>query len=304
MIRKWNVALLTCVPLLVIACGPSYEEVDRRIDERFKEIFTRLPTAIPIVVPTLLPTPSPIPTPSPAPTATPQPTATPFRFQVTPPPLPPTPQPRPTKSLSDVYQKSWPSVFFIETPEGHGSGWLIEPGLVLTNEHVVRGNSEVTVRQPEHQAFIATVLAVDSLRDIALLQFDAKTTELHSQAEPLPLGQITSNNIAESLISLGYSSGRVKSDGAAGSAAANVGVLSQVINFGDSSAGLNLVLDAALDPGDSGGPVLNSDGHVVGMARAARERTLGGQRVVGTFFAVHIDEILATLPGLEKGQSR
>ncbi len=143
-------------------------------------------------------------------------------------------------------------MFFIETPTGDGSGWLIEPGLILTNEHVVTGHSEVTVRQPEHEAFEAVVLAVDSLKDIALLQFDTDTIELHPSAEPLKLGQITSNNIAEAVIGLGYSEGRIKSDGTVGSAAANVGVLSQIINFGDSGPGLNLVLDAALDPGDSG----------------------------------------------------
>ena len=195
-------------------------------------------------------------------------------------------------------------MFFIGTSTGHGSGWLIEPSLILTNEHVVKGHSEVTVRQPEHEAFEAVVLAVDSLKDIALLQFDTDTIELHLGAEPLPLGQITSNNIAESVIGLGYSEGRIKSDGTVGSAAANVGILSQVINFGDSGQGLNLILDAALDPGDSGGPILNSAGLVVGMTRAARERTLGGQRVVGTFFAVHVDEIRGSLPMLKKGESR
>ena len=52
-------------------------------------------------------------------------------------------------------------------------------------------------------------------------------------------------------------------DGTVGSAAANVGVLSQVINFGAASGGLNLEMDAPIDPGDSGGPVLDSDGLVV-----------------------------------------
>ena len=240
------------------------------------------------------------------PTATPQPTATPMAIPPSPTSvvIPPIPTPRPVISLSEVYRKTWPSVFFIETPTGHGSGWLIERGLILTNEHVVTGHSEVTVRQPGHEAFEAVVLAVDSLKDVALLQFDTETIELHPGAEPLRLGHITSNNIAESVIGLGYSEGRIKAGGTVGSAAANVGVLSQVIDFGDSGAGLNLILDAALDPGDSGGPVLSSDGLVVGMARAARQRTGSGQRVVGTFFAVHVDEIRATLPMLKKGESQ
>ena len=301
--------LLSSIALLSVACAPSDEEVVR---ERIKEILSGLVTATPIVLPTPLPTTTPIPTPTPAPTttpvptATPQPTATPMTIPPTPAAvaIPSTPTPRVVMSLSEVYRKTWPSVFFIETSTGHGSGWLIERGLILTNEHVVSGHSEVTVRQPEHEAFEAVVLAVDSLKDVALLQFDTDTIELHPGAEPLELGQISSANIAESVIGPGYSEGRIKSDGTVGSAAANVGVLSQVINFGDSGPGLNLILDAALDPGDSGGPILNFDGLVVGMARAARVRTGGGQRVVGTFFAVHVDEIRATLPMLKKGESR
>ena len=301
--------LLSSIALLSVACTTSNEETVR---ERVEEILSGLPTATPIVFPTPLPTVTPVPTSTPAPTitpvptATPQPTATPMTIPPTPGSvvIAPTPMPRAVRSLSEVYLKTWPSVFFIETPRGHGTGWLIERGLILTNEHVVNGHSEVKVRQPEHEAFEAVVLAADSLRDVALLRFDADTVGLHPGAEPLQLGQITSNNIAESVIGLGYSEGRIKSDGTVGSAAANVGVLSQVINFGNSGPGLNLVLDAALDPGDSGGPILNSAGLVVGMTRAAKEQTLGGQRVVGAFFAVHVDEIRGSLPMLKKGESR
>ncbi len=304
--------LLLSIVLLSVACGRPNEEDEEIVWERIKEILSGLPTVTAKVFPTPLPTATPIPTSTPAPTITPMPTATPpttatpITFPPTPTPfsIPPTSVPQKSTSLSEVYRTSWPSVYFIETPTGHGSGWLIEPGLILTNEHVVTGHSEVTVRQPEDEAFEAVVLAVDSLKDIALLKFDTDSIELHPGAEPLQLGRITSNNVAESVIGLGYSEGRIKSDGTAGSAAANVGVLSQIINFGDSGPGLNLILDAALDPRDSGGPILNSAGLVVGMTRAARERTLGGQRVVGTFFAVHVDEIRVTLPMLKRGDSR
>ena len=64
------------------------------------------------------------------------------------------------------------------------------------------------------------------------------------------------------------------------------------------------MMDAPVDPGDSGGPILNSEGLVVGMTRAGLIRTAGGQRVVGTFYAVHIDEIREALPALKRGESR
>ena len=203
-----------------------------------------------------------------------------------------------------MQRQAWPSVFFIETAAGHGSGWLIELGLILTNQHVVAWRASVTVRQSEDPSFAATVVAVDSLRDIALLKFDATSAQLHPQAAPLSLGQISTDEIAQPLMALGYSGAGVKNDGTVGAASANVGVLSQIVEFDSGSFGMNLQMDTPVDPGDSGGPVLNHDGLVVGMVRAAVERTEGGQRVVGTFYAVHVDELRAALPALKNGQSR
>ena len=87
-------------------------------------------------------------------------------------------------------------------------------------------------------------------------------------------------------------------------ASANVGVLSQFTDFGGSRLGVNLVMDSPNDPGDSEGPVLDSGGAVVGMIRAAQVHNSAGQRVVGTFYAVHINEIREILPALKRGESR
>ena len=195
-------------------------------------------------------------------------------------------------------------MFLIETSQGIGSGWLIEPGLILTNEHVIEGSFRVTVRQASNPPFTATVLAFDSRRDVALLRFDPRRARLPQAAALLPLGQIQSRDITSTLLGLGYSGTGIKADGTVGSAPANVGVLSQITDFGDTGEGLNLVMDAPSDPGDSGGPVLDSGGAVVGMIRAARVQNSAGQRVVGTFYAVHIDEIREVLPALKRGESR
>jgi serine protease Do len=231
--------------------------------------------------------------------------------------LPPTPTPialssiqvpqSPTSSnvdFSQIHNDAWRAVFLIDTPRRKGSGWLIEPGLILTNQHVVGGFPRVTVWQSIDPPFIAEVVGTDSLRDIALLRFDPAQVELPPQTEPLPLGQISNDNIAESLMALGYSGARLNGNGTVGPAAANIGVLSLVADFGPGSYGRNLVMDTPVDPGDSGGPVLDANGEVVGMTRAVAEQTVGGQRVVGTFYAVHIDEILDSLPQLKRGLSR
>jgi S1-C subfamily serine protease len=169
---------------------------------------------------------------------------------------------------------------------------------------VVAGASNVTVRQAANPPFTATVLAVDTQKDIALLRFDPARAQLPLRTAPLPLGRISTSDIARHLLALGYSGSGVKEDGTVGGAAANVGVFSQVINFRADGLGLNLVMDAPVDPGDSGGPVLNGDGLVVGMVRARSELTTGGRSVVGTVYAVHVDEIRAALPSLRQGISR
>ena len=322
----WRLSLVLPAVLMVTtpACGPSEEDIDRRIVEGVRAELAQIPTLTPITLPTPLPTATPVALATPRPTVTPQPSPTPpvilpsptpitFPPTVTPIVLPPTPTPvvlpftptpHPILDFNQVYQESWPSVFLIQIPNGRGSGWLIEPGLILTNEHVIKGSSRITVRQASNPPFSATVVAFDSWRDVALLRFDPKRARLPRAATPLPLGQARDRDIASPLLGLGYSNTDIKFDGTVGLATANVGVLSQIKDLGGSRLGMNLVLDAPHDPGDSGGPVLDSGGAVVGMIRAAQVKTSSGQRVVGTFYAVHIDEIRAILPALKRGESR
>ena len=203
---------------------------------------------------------------------------------------------RAAPNISTVYRQVWPSVFYIEPEDGqHGTGWLLEPGVIITAAHVVSDSERVTVRQAAAPAFAATVAGVDARRDVALLSYDVGETQMGAGAAPLPLGDADINDIARDLLALGYSGSGVKSDGLVGSPKANAGILSQITNFGAQSFGRNLEMDAPIDPGDSGGPVLNTAGEVVGMVRAAARRTPGGVPVVGTFYAVHADEIRAAL---------
>ena len=287
---------------------------------------TRVPEPTPVATATLVATATAAPTATSVPTATPQPTATPVAFPATATPQPtatpvtfpptatpvtipstPTPQPtatpQPITDFRAIHQHAWHSVFMIETRISRGSGWLIEPGLIITNEHVVEHYRTVTIRQGEDPEFTATVLAVDKKRDLALITFDPEEVSLSSRALPLTLGNVPVGDIAQELLALGYSTVSPRDDGTVGAASANRGVLSQVVYIGDNDDVSNLLMDVPVDPGDSGGPVFNSSGEVIGLVRAAQIRAAGGKRVVGTFFAVHVDEIREALPDLKQGKS-
>ena len=289
------------------ATGPSEADVQQIVDARVATAIAEVPTVTPAPItatatPVTFPnTPTPVTfpnTPTPAPTATPQPTPTRIRFPST-----ATPQPPPT-DFSDLFAKYVDSVFRIETSSGMGTGWLIEPGLILTNHHVVEGSTIVSVRQNQGSLFTARVRAIDEPRDIALLSFDVSQTFLDPMAKPIPTGDAYTSKIASSMMAMGYSGELTPlEDGTVGPATANIGVLSGIVNFIFFDVN-NLVIDAAVDPGDSGGPVLNLDGEVVGMTRAAQAYTGSGQRVVGTFYAVAWEEIRDALPNLKRGISR
>ena len=198
--------------------------------------------------------------------------------------------------LNRLYRETRASVFYIDPTDGqHGTGWLLEPGRIVTVAHVVSGREQVIVRQATAPTFVATVAGLDERRDLAILRYDTGNAELELDAKPLPLGDAGINDIAKTLLALGYSSSGVKREGTVGSPKANAGILSQITNFGPDSYGRNLEMDAAIDPGDSGGPVLNANGEVIGMIRAAARRSQSGETVVGTFYAVHADEIRAAL---------
>ena len=176
---------------------------------------------------------------------------------------------------------------YIESGNGWGSGWVIAEGLIATNQHVVGNENVVTIRHAFLPAFSGSVVAVDTVRDIAFVAFNTSIISL----DPLPMRTISTKFIGEPLMALGYGGGvGIKSNGTVGGAAAKNGALSQIVDFGG-QGGKRLQIDAPIDPGDSGGPVFDSQGNVIGMNQSVLVTTEGGQRVVGIFYAVHVEGI-------------
>ena len=214
----------------------------------------------------------------------------------------PTPFPTPTPGVNfnEIWLRTYPAVFWIEAGSSRGSGWLLEPGYIVTNQHVVGSISQVVIRQTKLPPFSGVVIATDQIRDIALIQYTVREGVVDSRAEPFVLGSINNNNSASPLMAMGYSGDLgIKSDGAVGSAPANIGAMAVLIDVGGA---VEIVMDAPVDPGDSGGPVLNGSGELVGMVRAGFGTDRG--RHIGTNYSVHVDTIRGVIDNLKAGISR
>lgn len=167
--------------------------------------------------------------------------------------------------------------------EGSGSGFVIDPaGYILTNYHVIEGADRLTVTTSDGQAYRATVVGIDPVIDVALLHIAA--------AGPLaaaPLGQSDGLRVGEWVCAIGNPLGYVHS--------VTVGVVSflgrKVL---EPSLDSLIQTDAAITFGNSGGPLINSRGEVVGMTTAisALASNIG--------FAIPIDQIVEMLPQLHE----
>ena len=261
---------------------------------------TPQPTATPMRMATPQPTATPMRMPTPQPTATPTmirhlPTATPIR-------LPPTPTaialPTPGASWNDVYRDLRRSVVYLVDPNrrSSGSGWVYENGYLLTAAHVVGNFKWMTVWYEDahgnNQEVRAQTVGSDQLRDLAVLRLPA--TDLRPITGRKRLG---TRDTGITVMSMGFSSGSP-----IGWPNIRLGGLTTLYVTSQHELAV-LETDAAFDPGDSGGPILNAQGEVIGMAQASHQRSTGGSAVRGRQLAITIKEIEEVWVAMKNGQA-
>ena len=156
-------------------------------------------------------------------------------------------------------------------------------GYILTNEHVVRGSRWVTLITHTGARLTAYVAAVDAGRDIALVKVDMP---FHSA-----LSFATEAREGEEVIALGYPFGYELGQ----SMTITTGIVSALRTY-DGVAYVQT--DSALNPGNSGGPLLNLRGAVVGM------NTAGITDAQGLNFAIRYDVLTGRLPALQRSATR
>jgi S1-C subfamily serine protease len=161
-----------------------------------------------------------------------------------------------------------------------GSGWVVRRDLIATNAHVIAGEHDTNVQAPNGQSLSAQVVYVDTQNDVALLRVEGLRTA--------PLAVTSTGDYPVSVVILGY-----PRDGALVGIAATAGAPRTVIapNAYGRHTGPRSVLPlrGTVEPGESGGPVVDSDGGVVAMI-------FGGAKDGGNGFAVPVSVVRDALP--------
>jgi S1-C subfamily serine protease len=182
-----------------------------------------------------------------------------------------------------------------------GSGWVLDAGrgLVVTNFHVVNGGErfEVGVHDEPHSAQLVAAAPCD---DLALLKLDD-----NEGLKEFPLGSQDDVEQGDPVIALGYPANASLEDKLT-STTGNVSVPHTAVNVpSPEGAPLENVIqtDAALSPGNSGGPLIDRSGHLIGVNTAILTN-LGRAPVQGQGYAIGVDRVKEIARDLSEGRSQ
>ena len=182
----------------------------------------------------------------------------------------------------------------IVTDRSTGSGVIYEvdarsgAALILTNRHVIEGASRISAVVTDTVRYDATLRGFDGDADLAVLRICCNTGL--SSAQIVKSGSVA---IGDRVYALGYPLG-------VNSIRATEGIVS-ASEYSAVYGAYIIQTDAALNPGNSGGPLIRSDGLVVGINTARREQSDSGRPVEGTGYAIAARTVLTRLPELERG---
>lgn len=183
----------------------------------------------------------------------------------------------PIPSTEDLLAKAMPAVVVVETASGRGSAFFVDRHRLITNHHVVAGQSYVKVRLADNTRLSASITATAPDWDLALLQL----MEAGPDRPFLPLGTVQAVRQGQEVLAIGTPLGVFQNT-------VTRGIVSSLRQFGKVVV---LQTDTALNPGNSGGPLLDHAGRVVGI------NTMGFRGTQGLNFAVAADHARALMEG-------
>ncbi|MCP5261473.1 MAG: trypsin-like peptidase domain-containing protein [Rhodoferax sp.] len=205
------------------------------------------------------------------------------------------------RATIELFEQARDSVVFISTrsrvrdiwsrnvftvPRGNGSGFIWdESGHVVTNLHVIEGASEASVKLADGRDYRASLVGASPAHDIAVLRINVP----NKRPTPVPLGSSHDLKVGQKVFAIGNPFGL---DWTLTSGI--VSALNRSINADGGVAIENLVqTDAAVNPGNSGGPLLDSAGRLIGITTAIYSPS-GASAGIG--FAVPVDTVNRVVP--------
>lgn len=177
--------------------------------------------------------------------------------------------------------------------EATGSGFVIDrEGHIVTNAHVVDGASKVEVSFEGETTFDAKVVGVDTSTDIAVLKVDASSDKLKKALSPVSFGNSSAVRVGDPVVAIGnpFNLDRTLTTGV-------VSALQRELRAPNGFAIEDVIqTDAAVNPGNSGGPLLNMRGEIIGVN--SQIQTGGGQGNDGIAFAVPSNTVRSVVTDL------
>jgi len=172
--------------------------------------------------------------------------------------------------LEDMIERAMPAVVMIQTPKSRGSGFFIKSDVIVTNAHVLSGFLSATITLRDGAQLTGRVGQLSNQFDIALIQVPG---QVPADAQ-LPLGGSATLRLGQGIVALGWAQSLTQST-------VTRGIVTGLRHDGDRYL---LQTDAVPNPGDSGGPLLDRRGAVVGVTTARGQSGTSG-------YAVAIDDV-------------
>ena len=201
-------------------------------------------------------------------------------------------------SLADLFAKSDDGVVQVivrtsnDTSGGRdlGSGIVYDlNGHIITNNHVVKNATKITVTFHEGESYTATIVGTDPFADLAVIKVNANPSFLH----PLTLGDSSKLRIGESVAAIGSPFGL--SGSVTSGIVSQVGRLLETPDTASFSIPDVIQTDTAINPGNSGGPLLDMQGRVIGINTAIQSST---GEFSGIGFAIPSNTIKKIVPAI------
>jgi putative serine protease PepD len=212
-----------------------------------------------------------------------------------------------SSSLVSLYKKTAPGVVDITVTEAtsnqafgqssgaskaEGTGFVLDTkGDIVTNEHVIDGATSIVVKFQNGKTTKASLVGSDKNNDLAVIKVDPSVTTL----TPLPLGDSNAVQTGESVFAIGSPFGLTES--------LSAGVVSATGRQIESPASTEIAnaiqTDAAINHGNSGGPLLNASGNVIGITAQIESGSDGNE---GVGFAIPINTVKTVTSALMAGQ--